>query len=244
MKNLPLRPPNNWTNFSIYPPHVVRFQNLDRTITPQKKSNQIERIKSALSVGPTNNYNLSQNLPPVEKPKLHTTHTVVGPKSQSNENAEKSNIYKIYLALYINLGPPLPRVHIPFVLQTITLHPYHVISYFLSLSHALLWTQKISLFFSYPTTFLWIQTLKKKNSKTLEFFSLIYSLLIATLRKLESPSFSPPSMVFQSGVYLFLLSFFVLQLVYCAAKIYDLDLIVVIWFRYVPFGLMGIWIWC
>ena len=103
MKNLPLRPPNNWTNFSIYPPHVVRFQNLDRTITPQKKSNPIERIKSALPVGPTN---LSQNLPPVENPKLHTTHTVVGPKSQSNENAEKSNIYKIYLALYINLGPP------------------------------------------------------------------------------------------------------------------------------------------
>lgn len=49
---------------------------------------------------------------------------------------------------------------------------------------------------------------KKKNSKTLEFFSLIYSLLIATLRKFESPSFSPPSMVFQSGVYLFFLFLF------------------------------------
>ena len=114
-------------------------------------------------------------------------HTVLSVPNPNPLRTQKSQIFLRFPYLVHQPGPTLPRVHIPLFLQTITLHPYHVISYFFSLSYTpFSGRKKISLFFSYPTTFLWIQTLKNKNSKTLEFFSLIYSLLIATWESLRA----------------------------------------------------------
>lgn len=93
-----------------------------------------------------------------------TPHTVLSVPNPNPLRTQKSQIFLRFPYLVHQPGPTLPRVHIPLFLQTITLHPYHVISYFFSLSYTpFSGRKKISLFFSYPTTFLWIQTLKNKK---------------------------------------------------------------------------------
>lgn len=93
-----------------------------------------------------------------------TPHTVLSVPNPNPMRTQKSQIFLRFPYLVHQPGPTLPRVHIPLFLQTITLHPYHVISYFFSLSYTpFSGRKKISLFFSYPTTFLWIQTLKNKK---------------------------------------------------------------------------------
>lgn len=138
-----------------------------------------------------------------------TPHTVLSVPNPNPMRTQKSQIFLRFPYLVHQPGPTIATCPHPIVPSNDYPSPLPCDQlFFFSLIHALLWTQENFTFLLLPNYVSLDPNTKKKNSKTLEFFSLIYSLLIATLRKLESLSFSPRSVVFQSGVYLFFLFFF------------------------------------
>ena len=116
-----------------------------------------------------------------------TPHTVLSVPNPNPMRTQKSQKFLRFPYLVHQPGPTIATCPHPIVPSNDYPSPLPCDQlFFLSLIHALLWTQENFTFLLLPNYVSLDPNTKKKNSKTLEFFSLIYSLLIATLRKLES----------------------------------------------------------